>query len=51
MELDLLAVFYGVFSAAIITATYIWLTILKRQQRQAMMKAKPFRYFRLRLGR
>lgn len=45
------AVGYGVLSAAVLTITYVALTILKRHHRNTMLEVKTVRYLKLRMGR
>jgi hypothetical protein len=51
MENGLVAVGYGVFSAALVTVIYIGVTLMKQQQRRSRLQVKAFRYFRLRPDR
>lgn len=45
------AFLYGAVSAGVVTGSYAALAALKKRSRQSMMQARPYRYFRLRLGR
>ena len=45
------AALYGVVSAAVVTAAYIWFKLQLRRSRAARLQVQPVRYMRLRLER